>query len=184
MLRNLDIRCIRSLNGEYRNYYYCWAGMFTRCLQVLSDCGCNAIPLWTQGAEWRMRSCTWCQTRRTSGWLWEQSNYGPNVCAAFCFFPLCLKQGNSSLWLLFKYTFIEKCVFFFWGGFFCLFISSFYMWRVAHCCIVCARRSGDLLQHAGFPGRSVVGHAGGQNLPALPQRCGCHLSPQILPGLL
>lgn len=29
-----------------------------------------------------------------------------------------------------------------------------------------------------------MGHAGGQDLPTLPQRCGGHAGPQVLPGLL
>lgn len=48
-------------------------------------------------------------------------------------------------------------------------------------CSTC--RSGDLLQHAGVSGWSVVGHAGGQDLPALPQRRGSHAGPQVLLGL-
>ena len=45
-------------------------------------------------------------------------------------------------------------------------------------------RSRNLLKHAGVPGRCVVGHAGGQDMSALPQRCGCHSGPQVLSGLL
>lgn len=45
-------------------------------------------------------------------------------------------------------------------------------------------RSRDLLQHAGLSGRRVVGHAGGQDLPALPQRRGRHARPQVLLGFL
>lgn len=32
-----------------------------------------------QAVEWLMKFCTWCQTKRTSGWRWEPSNYGRNV---------------------------------------------------------------------------------------------------------
>lgn len=51
----------------------------------------------------------------------------------------------------------------------------------AHVSSTC--RSGHLLQHVGVSGWSVVGHAGGQDLPALPQRCGSHAGPQVLLGL-
>lgn len=44
-------------------------------------------------------------------------------------------------------------------------------------------RPWDLLQHAGLSGRSVLGHAGGQDLPAVPKRCGRHAGPQVLPGV-
>lgn len=48
-------------------------------------------------------------------------------------------------------------------------------------CVAC--RPGDLLQHAGLSGWSVVGHAGGQDVPAVSKCCGSHSGPQVLLGV-
>ena len=58
------------------------------------------------------------------------------------------------------------------------------MFKMSHCDVSSGCRSWDLLQHAGLPGWSVVGHAGGQDLPALPQRRRRHAGPQVLLGVL
>lgn len=44
-------------------------------------------------------------------------------------------------------------------------------------------RSRHLLEHAGLPGRRVVGHAGGPHVPAVPQRAAGHARAQVLPRL-
>lgn len=59
--------------------------------------------------------------------------------------------------------------------------SSLVDWNADALMYVC--RSRNLLQHAGVSWWSVMGNAGGQDMPAVSKCCGSHSGPQVFFGL-